>query len=286
MLLYLNGSLKSVRGPIGWNLKRSTAQPSRAGALLSTTPSTWRQVWAYFEHQLEKVAALLMGSNVSRVVSVSKCSWLWSSRNISPAAGCLLQHQCLPGAFRAGLSWSHTGHETMWPLLLLAQVDRAVNCHQSSSFPAAGHDMFSSWHTGTTNWCGVPTEWTPRVTRPASSSQAVRMATSSCTTLQRSLLERVTSSSQRVTGTPGQWELSTSTPSRYMHCAWEGYDVCDCGHIRYVFPPLCCRRTWLHQVEMSQKSTSGTWITLTPRWLQDPKLRYIYTFLSMLYLKL
>lgn len=30
----------------GWNLKRSTAQPSRAGVLRSTTPSTLQQVWA------------------------------------------------------------------------------------------------------------------------------------------------------------------------------------------------------------------------------------------------
>ena len=50
-----------------------------------------------------------------------KCA-LSLCRNISPTAGCLLQHQCLLGVFRAGLGWAVTGHEVMWQLLFHSQV--------------------------------------------------------------------------------------------------------------------------------------------------------------------
>lgn len=43
---------------------------------------------------------------------------------------------------------------------------------------------------------------------------------------------------------------------------------------------LCCRQTWLHQVGMSLKSISGTWITLALQWHQDQKLRYFIYFIN------
>lgn len=41
---------------------------------------------------------------------------------------------------------------------------------------------------------------------------------------------------------------------------------------------LCCRQTWLHQVGMSLKSTSGTWIILALQWHQDQKPRCFIDF--------
>lgn len=43
-------------------------------------------------------------------------------RNVGPAAGCFLQHQCIPGILRAGFERPISGHEVMRQLLVLSQV--------------------------------------------------------------------------------------------------------------------------------------------------------------------
>lgn len=43
-------------------------------------------------------------------------------RNISSAAGCFLQHKCLPGVFWARLYGTMSGNEVLWHLLLFPQV--------------------------------------------------------------------------------------------------------------------------------------------------------------------
>lgn len=116
-------------------------------------------------------------------------------RNISPAAGCLLQHQCLPGVFRAGPDWAVSGHEVMWQLLLCSQVLKAADCHHVVDlFPssAAVHHTFFvlSLPADITNWSGVRMGWTAKVTRRGFLLQEARTATSSCTTPQRSWQER------------------------------------------------------------------------------------------------
>lgn len=137
-------------------------------------------------------------------------------RNISPAAGCLLQHQCLPGVFRARLYWTMSGHEVMWQLLLLSQVLKTADCaHVVDFLPRVQLFITHTLPTDTTNWSGVHMEWIPTVTHLGSLLQEARTAMSSCMILQRSWLERATWSLLRVTSTQGQWELSTSTHSKY-----------------------------------------------------------------------
>lgn len=142
-------------------------------------------------------------------------------RNFSPAAGCLLQHQCLPGIFWAGLEWTISGHEVMWQLLLPPQVFKSANCTAVVDiFPRAHLFIACTLSTDTTNWSGDLMEWIQAATHLASLLPEVRMATSSYTIQRRSWLERVMWSSLRVTSTRGQWELLTSTHFRF--------DLCHC----------------------------------------------------------
>lgn len=72
-----------------------------------------------------KCLACLLGKGLNcwnGCSSVPKVPVLSFCRNISPAAGCLLQHQCLPGVFRTRSGWAISGHEVMWQLLLHSQV--------------------------------------------------------------------------------------------------------------------------------------------------------------------
>lgn len=81
----------------------------------------------------------------------------------------------------------------MWQLLLHSQVLKAALMLLLIVFPmsaAVHHKLLLSPSTDTTNWSGVRMEWTAELTRPAFSSQEARTATSSCTTPQRSWLER------------------------------------------------------------------------------------------------
>lgn len=132
--------------------------------------------------------------------------------------------------------------------------------------------------TDTTNWSGAHKEWMTAVTRLESSSQEARTATSSFMTLLRSWLEGVMWSLLRVTGTRDQWELWTSTPFKYdpfsSCCSWT-HCVGSTVFFDFLF---CCRQTWLHQVGMSLKSISGTWITLALQWRQDRKPRCFIDF--------
>lgn len=136
-------------------------------------------------------------------------------RNFSPAAGCFLQHQCIPWVFWAGLEWPIPGHEVMRQLLLLSQVPKtAKHTLLVDSFLWVHLLIVRTLPTDTTNWSGVLMEWMEAVTHLASSLLEARTVTSSCMIQQRSWLERVMWSLLRVTSTRDQWELWTSTHFR------------------------------------------------------------------------
>ena len=66
--------------------------------------------------------------------------WSFFSRDLRTAAGCLLQHQCLPGDLWVGLGRYVSGHEVLWHLLVLSQVGR-----QATDIQGGNHTLLYCW---------------------------------------------------------------------------------------------------------------------------------------------
>lgn len=196
-------------------------------------------------------------------------------RNICSAAGRFLQHECLLRVFWAGLYGTMSGYEVLWQLHLLPQVlvllTALTSCFQCSCSSPRFLSQIPQTGLGPTwdGWQRSPI-WSPHRRRWERQRHPLwpckdhgwRQRRDHCWEWQahgaRQSLRR----------------QPLPSMSLFLHVPC---DKCMNPVVIFEFR-LCCRQTWLHQVGMSLKSTSGTWIILALQWHQDQKPRCFIDF--------
>lgn len=198
-------------------------------------------------------------------------------RNICSAAGRFLQHQCLLRVFWAGLHGTMSGYEVLWQLHLLPQVlnllTALTSCFQCCCSPPRFLSQIPQTGLGPT-WDGGqrPPIWGPHRRRWERQRHPLRPCKD------HGWRERRDRCWERQAHGACESLRHQPLPSMSLFLP-VSRDKCMNPGVIFEFR-LCCRQTWLHQVGMSLKSTSGTWTILALQWHQDQKPRCFIILLS------